>query len=476
MTQLDAGASRAWQTLAIASLASLATFLDTTVLFVAFGDIAASFPTVSTAQLSWVLNAYTITIAALLVPAGRFADRVGDKRVFLAGSAVFTVASLACAVAPGAGALVAFRVVQAVGAAALIPSSFALVLRAFPRERLTVAVAIWGATGAVAGAFGPTLGAALVEAASWRWVFLLNLPIGLVTIGLGVRVLRESRDPTSRVPAATGIVAVAAAAALLSLGVVQSDAWGWNDPRTLAALATGGILLAVFAAHQRRTDAPVIDPALFEIRNFRWANAATLSFGVAFTAMFFGSILFLTDVWGWSILEAGLGISPGPLLVALLAPWFGRLAARTGQRPLLIAGGLAFAAGGAWRFWFLDAQTDYVRGYMPSILFTGVGVALCFPQLSSTVGQALPPNRLAVGGAANQAIRQFGGTLGVALTIAFIGRPDSLQEALAGFERIWWLLVIGGVATSVLSARLDTVAVVAPPGEVVPTPGGAAAR
>lgn len=444
------------RTVGIASLAVLATLLDTTVLFVAFGDIARSFPSVSPAGLSWVLNGYTITIAALLVPAGKLADRIGHKRTFLTGSAIFTLASLTCALAPTAGWLIVFRLIQAVGAAALIPSSFALILRAVPRERIPVAVAIWGAAGAVAGALGPTLGAWLIDAGGWPWVFYLNLPVGLVTVVAGSRWLRESDDPSTRLPAPVGVVLAMGSAALLSLGVVQSSRWGWFGSLTLAALAGGVLVGVLFVAHQRRTAAPALDLDLFRIPNFAWANASTLAFGIAFSAMFFGSILFLTEVWGWSTLAAGFGVSPGPALVALTAPRFGRLSASIGQRPLLIAGGLSFAVGGLWRLLALDGQSAYVTDYLPSMLFTGLGVALILPQLSSTVGQALPPNRFAVGGGANQSIRQFGGTLGVALTIAATGQATSMSDALAGFDRVWWLLVAGGVLTSVLSLRLRT--------------------
>jgi MFS family permease len=166
--------------------------------------------------------------------------------------------------------------------------------------------------------------------------------------------------------------------------------------------------------------------------------------------MFFGSILFLTDVWGWSILEAGLAVSPGPAIVALLAPRFGKVAGRIGQRPLLLVGGLAFAAGGLWRLVALDATPDYVVDYLPSMVLTGLGVALCFPQLGSAAAQSLPPNRFGVGGAVNQAVRQFGGTFGVALTIALLGQPTGLADALTRFDRIWWLIVLGGLGTTVL--------------------------
>ena len=327
----NAVTSGSWLTLAISSMGILAVFLDSTVLFVAFEDIGRSFSSVSAPTLAWVLNRYTITLAALVVPAGKVADRVGHKQAFLTGLAVFTVASGLCAVAPSAGSLVAFRVVQAVGAAMLLPSSLALVLRAFPPEQIPVAVAVWGAMGAMAAAIGPSLGSALIEVGDWRWVFLINLPIGAATLYVGSRVFVESRDPDSLLPAPLGVLLIAAAAALVSLAVLQGEGWGWASGRTIAASSSGIALFGVFILHQQRVSAPALDLALFKSHNYRWANAGTPTFGVAFTAMFFSSILFLTNVWGWEIWRAGLGVSPGPLLVAILAPLMGRLAMRTGN-------------------------------------------------------------------------------------------------------------------------------------------------
>jgi MFS family permease len=181
-----------------------------------------------------------------------------------------------------------------------------------------------------------------------------------------------------------------------------------------------------------------------------------MSFGIAFTAMFLSGILFLTQIWGWSILSAGFGVAPGPALVALLAPRIGKLAARIGQRPLLVIGGLCFAVAGIWRWVVLGAESAYVTEFLPTLLVTAVGVALCLPQLSSVVGQALPPNRLGVGGAVNQAVRQFAGTIGVALTIGLLGTPSSLDEALSHFDQVWWVLVIGGAVTSLFALPLRT--------------------
>ena len=196
-------AARSQRDLLVAGFGIFMVFLDTQILFVAFNDIRASFPDVSTTAMSWVLSGYTLVFAALLVPAGRLADRWGRKSVFLWGLALFTIASAACGLAPTAGLLIVARLLQAVGAAAITPTSLALVLRATPRERVPIAVAIWGSMGAVAAAFGPTLGGLLVDAAGWRWVFFVNLPVCLVAIVAGRRVLE--RVPRGRIPARSPI-------------------------------------------------------------------------------------------------------------------------------------------------------------------------------------------------------------------------------------------------------------------------------
>lgn len=444
------------RTLIIASLATLATFLDTTILYVAFPDISATFGDTGASELSWVLNAYTIVFAALLIPAGKLADRIGHRRVFLTGSTLFTLASMACGLAPTAELLIVFRIAQAAGAAALIPSSLALVMHAFSHDQLPRAVAIWGASGAVAGALGPTLGAAIVEALGWRWAFFINLPVGIYTVAAGRSALHESSDPDTRIPSPIGVVLVAGAAGLLSYAVVGTDDVGWVSPRTLGLLVAGTVAVMVLIVHQRRTDAPVLNLDLFRIPNFAWANVAMLVFGTAFSALFFGSILFLTQVWGWSILQAGFGVAPGPIIVGLVAPRAGTLAGRIGQRPILLLGGVLYASSGLYRLVMLGPEVDYLRDYLPSMLLSGFGVGFVFPQLASVVAQSLPQNRRGVGGAALQAGRQLGGTFGVALTIAFLGTSTSLGSLLVGFDHIWWLIAIGGLATSALTLPLRT--------------------
>jgi EmrB/QacA subfamily drug resistance transporter len=448
--------SRAWLVLAVTSFAVFASALDTTILYVAFPDIQKTFSDVSRADLSWAINAYTIVFAALLVPAGRLADRIGRRTVFFAGVVIFTVSSALAGAAPSAETLIAARVVQAVGAAALLPSSLALVLGEFPREKRATAVGIWGAVGALAAATGPTLGALIIELASWRLAFFVNLPIGALTIFLGSRLIRESKDPdAAQRQDLVGIPLLIAGVGALALGIVQSDEWGWGGTRTLLAFAASAVILPLFILRSATYHSPALDLTLFRNRNFRMANLATASFGVAFAAMFLGTVLFLTNVWQYSILEAGLLIAPGPFMAGVVAGPAGRAADRIGHRPMLVGGGLIFAAANVWRVLGTDLNREIWDLWIPSLLLTGVGVGLTLPTLSSAAVHGLAPNRFAVGSAVNQTVRQIGSVLGVALVIALLGSP-SPAELLSAFDRIFWLLAAGGVATAVFSLAINT--------------------
>jgi EmrB/QacA subfamily drug resistance transporter len=429
-------------------------FLDTTALYVAYPDLRADFAGVGPSQLSWVLNSYTIAVAALLIPAGRLADRIGRKRTFLGATALFCAGSALCGVAPSVDALIAARAVQAVGAAGLIPSSLALVLAAFPRERVPVAVAVWGAVGAVAGAVGPTAGAALVEAWGWRSVFALNVPFVVGVLVAGPRLLVESAESTAaRLPDLLSVLLLAGGLGALAFGVVQTDEWGWADPGSLGSIVAGAAAVAVFVTRSRRVANPLFPLELFAINGVRWGNAGLLAYSTAFAMAFFGNVQFLTGVWGWSVLKAGFAIAPGPLLVSVLAPVAGRVAARRGQRALLLPGGLAFGSGALWLHASAGVQPDYWGTFLPANLLTGLGVALCLPQLSSVAVQQLPPDRSATGSGISQSVRQMGQTLGVALFVAVLGTPGP-GEALGRFHRVWELVVAGGIAVSLAATRL----------------------
>src|SRR5580765_917371 len=240
-------APRAWAGLAVVAAALFVTTLDAMVLYVAFGAIRRDFPDVSAAALSWILSGYTIVLAAGMIGAGRWADRLGRRRVFLAGMGVFTVASALCAAAPGVGVLVAARVLQGVGAAALTPASLALILEAFPKSRVPQAIALWGAAGALAAALGPTVGGLFGGVWGWLGGFVGNVPIGIAIAIRGPWLLDESREPEGApLPDSVGTVAVTIALVLVALGTVQSSEWGWSSARTIGALLAGLMLLGAF--------------------------------------------------------------------------------------------------------------------------------------------------------------------------------------------------------------------------------------
>jgi EmrB/QacA subfamily drug resistance transporter len=427
-----------------------AVFLDTTILFVAFAAIGADFPDVRTSSMAWVLNAYTIVFAAMLIPAGKLADRIGRRRTFLGAVVVFAVASGLCGVAPNVGFLVAARMLQAVGAAALVPSSLALILQTFPPAKVPVAIAVWSAVGAVAGAVGPTLGALVVESVGWRWAFYINLPVGVLSLALGRAVLTESKEARrERFPDPASIALLMASLALMAFAFVKTESWGWGS-WTFGLTFTGSlVLLGAFVLRSLRVGNPLFDLRLFRLPSFRLANAATLLFSVGFSAMVLGNVLFLTGVWGYSIVRAGLVVSVGPLIVAVTAPYFGRLAARLGQRALLVPGGLVWGSGALLLLLTATGTPHYVSQYLPAICLTALGVSLCLPQLSSASVQDLSADSFGAGSAVNQAVRNLGATLGVALVVAFTSQPTTRGE-LGGFPHVWWLLLANAAAVSAL--------------------------
>src|SRR3954470_3807889 len=252
--------ARRWKVLAVTSVAVFMAFLNVTMVKVAFPSIREAFPEASLASLSWVLNAYNIVFAALLVPAGRLADLEGRRREFFWWLGLFLAASAACGLAPSAGALVAARAVQAAGGALLVPTSLGLLLPEFPIERRATATALWGATGAVAAATGPSLGGLLVQWTDWRLVFFVNLLIGAAVLVPARRLLRETRDPDrGAVPDALGIVLLAGGVGALSLAIVQAPDWGWGSDRVIAAFAVAAAALAGFVRRSATHPHPVVE-------------------------------------------------------------------------------------------------------------------------------------------------------------------------------------------------------------------------
>jgi EmrB/QacA subfamily drug resistance transporter len=406
------------------------------------------------ADLSWVLNAYAIVYAALLVLFGRVAERFPRERGFLLGLAVFVAASAACAAATGVVMLVAFRVLQAAGAALLTPTSLGLVLATSAPERRTGAVRAWTAVGGLAAAAGPVVGGLLV-AASWRWVFLVNVPIGLAALAVGWRRLPGVPGHPVPAPDAAGALLLTGGVGAVVLGLVKGASWGWGDPRTVLALAAGAAALAAFALHLLRHRNPLIDRSLFRLKPFTGASAVALFFSAAFGAMLLSRVLWMQDVWHWSALRTGLAIAPGPLMVPLFSFGVaGRLSARLGPGPVIAAGSAIFAAGAAWWALAMGLEPDYVGDMLGGMVLTGIGVGLTLPTLMATGAASLPPHSFATGSAVVNMLRQIGLAIGVAVLIAILGTPGSPAQVLSVYERASWVIAALALAGGVIGLAL----------------------
>jgi len=445
-----------WKVLLITSVGLFMASLDLFIVNIAFPDLAHDFDGASLPNLSWVLNAYAIVFAALLVPAGRFADQVGRKRVFIAGLTVFSLASALCALASSVPFLVAARTLQAAGGAMMIPATLGLILPAFPLEQRTLAIGIWSAVGGVAAALGPPIGGLLVQL-SWRWIFVVNLPIGLITALLAVRVLDEVREPEDGRPDLLGAAELALGIGVLTLGIVKGPDWGWADGRTLAAFAAAVLLVAAFVRRSAHHHAPVIELPLLRVRSFALANLAALVFFAGFGAMLLSGVLLLTEVWGYSALKAGFALSPGPLTAAIFAIPSGRLGGRVGQRPVATAGGLTFATGFAYILAKVGASPEYATAFLPGFVLGGAGVGMTLGTLPAAAAAGLPPSRFATGTAVFSMARQLGAAIGVAALVALLNDSTG-GDLLAGLQRGWWFSLLAGLGTAALALAIGPIA------------------
>ncbi|MDE3069435.1 MAG: MFS transporter [Acidobacteriota bacterium] len=429
-------------------------FLDTTIVNIAFPSIVRTFGgNARLSTVSWVINGYNVVIAALLVPAGRAADRVGRRGSFVAGVAIFTVASAAAAGAQSAGVLIALRFIQAIGAAIMVPTSLALLLPRFGERSRVGAVTLWGAASALGAGIGPSLGGALVEAGSWRAVFLVNVPLGLFAAVAALRSMAEERE-WGPLPDLLGAAVLTAAVGLLALGIVKSGEWHWTGAATLSCLVGSLALLAAVVRRSLRHPEPVVEPALLGGGTAAPGNVATLLVSVALYATILNNVLFLTGGWGISVLRAGLWISPAALLTALVARPAGHLAERFGVRRVVIPGALAYAGGVLVLAHAAGGTPSFVARWLPGSAIAGIGMGLALPPLIGVVVAGSPPARLATASGINAAVRQLGGVLGVALTVSVLagaGETGGGPKALAAHRSAWYLAVDFALAAAVVA-------------------------
>ena len=410
--------------------AAFLVFLDTTIVNIAFPDLRADFTAATADQLVWVLDGYFIAVAAFLVPAGAVADWFGRKRVLMIGLAGFAVTSLICAVAPGWEVLTLGRVLQGIFGAVLVPASLALLLDLYPPERRAASVGIWGAAAALAAAVGPVLGGGLVEVAGWRWVFIVNLPLIAVILWASARGLEERRDTASAgLPELLGSVLVAVSLGLLALALVRGNDWGWGSAATLGTFAGAAVAAAGVVLRSRTHPRPAIDLELVRVPSFALGTIGTALFATGFFSIILGNVLFLTQIWGFSVFHAGLAAAPGPLASTLVAGPAGRLADRYGHRSVIVPGTLIYAVGVLF-IRHAPAAGDYLSDWLPGQLLTGVGIGLAFPALGAAAARDIPSRQFASAAAVTSAARQVGAVLGTAVLIAFAGTATSLDTVL----------------------------------------------
>ena len=465
---------------AVVGVLSLAVFMSSLDLFIvnlAFPSIAKQYPGTSLSSLSWVLNAYTIVFAAVLVPAGRWADRIGRRRALVVGLAAFSAGSLLCGLAPGVAALIAARVIQAAGAGMMVPASLSLVLAAVPAPARAKALGTWSALGALGAALGPVIGGSLVEI-NWRWVFWVNLPVGLAAMILAVKVVPESKDErASGRPDLIGAGLLAAAVGLVALALVKAPGWGWGSASFIGLLAASLACGTAMVMRSRKHHSPVIELELLRSRTFSGAFGASILYYAGFGAFVLSAVEFLTGVWHYSPVLAGLAIAPGPLMVLpfarVAAP---RMAAWLGGPGWVAVIGCAVNAG-AQLLWLsqIQAQPAYLTHLLPAQLLGGAGVGLTIPSLLGAGSSSLTPGRFGTGSGILNTARQVGTVLGVAGLVAILSRVSPADPVTAyrhGLILVIAFFAAAGVVSAVLLTARPVMAAPATANPVTAGPAG----
>lgn len=433
------------------SMCSFQAGLNLSIMNVAFPDLQRSWPDASRASLSWVLSVYTIVTAATMIPAGVVADRVGHRRIALVGLATFVIGSSTGALSPNVSVLIAGRVVQAIGGAMLGPAAVALLLDAVPATRRTFAMSIWSAVGSVATASGPSLGAWLVDIGGWRWAFWTGIPFGFLAWILGFRTFEERRVTGRRFPDPWSSALLLVGIGSLTLALVQSRTWGWTSPSTLVAFATSVTTLGALAFRSSRIETPLIDPALLRFSGVRFAVTGAVFYGAGFFALFFGAIQFLSFVWEYDTMQAGLLFVATPATMVVMSPIAGRLAERIGLGLMLVIAGVFTIAGACTMAFTLGAERHVVPWVMGMIVL-GVGGAFAWPALFGLVAEGLPTSLFAQAMGVQQAFQRIAGALGVAATITLTDawRPG---DGVGDYVHLWYLVGAAGIAALLIGAR-----------------------
>ncbi len=443
--------------LAVASAASFMAALDTLVVTTALTTIRLDLGA-SIEQLEWTVNAYNLSFAVFLMTAAALGDRLGRRRMFAAGLALFALASAACALAPEIGWLIAARVLQGLGAALIMTLAFALVSAAFPPERRGSALGIFFALTGLAVASGPLIGGAIAEGLAWQWIFWLNVPLGLALAPLALARVQESFGPDSGLDI-RGLTLVTTGVFGLVWGLVRGNLAGWESLEVLVALGGGAALLAAFVAWELRAREPMLPMGYFRSRAFSAGNAAIFfAVGSLFGGVFFLAQFMQTGL-GSGPLEAGLRLLPWTATLFFVAPVAGLLVDRFGERPFMVAGPLLQAIGMGWIALVAEAGMAYFE-LVPPLIVAGVGVSMSFPAAQNSVVGAVPPEAIGKAAGTNSTMRELGGVFGIALGVSvFAGAgsyvsADAFSDGFVAAMRVSaGLSLLGALAGALLPAR-----------------------
>lgn len=414
-----------WWTLGAMCFALFMVMLDNTVVNVSLPSIQRDLHA-SLSALEWTVNAYTLTFAVLMVTGGRLGDIFGRRRMFLFGVVAFGIASAAIGFAPNDTMLVAFRALQGIGAAFMMPATLSIITQAFPPEQRGLAIGTWAGVSAIALAIGPVLGGFLTESVSWRAIFFINPPIALITIAVTLFAARETRDETvSRRVDYAGIAAITVGLTAIVLALVEGNAWHWGSIRVIGLLAVAVTGLVSFVVIERRVRAPMVDFTFFRSRSFLGASVVGFIVSFAMLAQFFFLALYMQNILHYSPLQAGVRFLPSTVVIIVMGPIAGRLTDRIGSRPLMTSGLLVVAAA-----LFIQSRLTVHSGYgllLPGFILMGVGMGLVMSPMSTAAMNAVDRSKAGVASGVLSMSRMVGGTFGVAVMgalIATVGRSQ----------------------------------------------------
>ena len=428
--------ARAWRALVVGSLGYSLMAFNTTATNLAFGDIGADFPGTSAAALSWVASIFFIGMASLLPLSGRLADRMGRRRIFRAGLVAFAIGSVLAALAPTVLVLIIARLVTAAGGAMIVPSSLAVVLTEFPKERHFSAVAFWSATGPLAATVAPGLSAMILAVFSWRLLFLLSAPVALLILIGSFGSLHESK---SEKPSGTldlvGVVLGTAVVAGLVFSASFGSQKGWTSPTIVGAFLTAVVLFPVFVQRCRTHPQPLLDIKVFTLPAVAVANVANFLLNFAGLATWLVWPLFFTRVWGFSKMQTGLALMPGPIVSGVVTILGGRLSERYGHERIVSTGSLICTAAVIWPLLFLQETPRYLL-VAPALGLFGMGWSLTYPPLNSGVLTRVQPALFGEVNASFNTVRNIAGALGIAVAVTVIG-PADRPNPLVAYQQVF---------------------------------------